>query len=99
MAGTKMGDSMRIRALVHDQVMLILIDSGSSHSFVSQSFVYQAGLTAVVAAPIQVRVANCEKMLSDQSVPTLEWWAQGFTFYTDMRVLQMTAYDTVLGYD
>jgi hypothetical protein len=65
MAGTKMEDSMRIRALVHDQVMLILINSGSSHSFVSQSFVYQAGLTIAVAAPIQVGVANGEKKLSD----------------------------------
>jgi hypothetical protein len=30
--GTEMGDSMRIRALVHNKVMLILVDSGSSHS-------------------------------------------------------------------
>jgi hypothetical protein len=30
--GTESKDSMRIRALVHNKVMLILVDSGSSHS-------------------------------------------------------------------
>jgi hypothetical protein len=38
-------------------------------------------------------------MLSNQYVPALEWWAQGYTFYTNMRVLQMISYDAVLGYD
>jgi hypothetical protein len=35
LAGTEVGDSMRIRALVHNKVMLILDDSGRFHSFVS----------------------------------------------------------------
>jgi hypothetical protein len=34
-AGIETGDSMRIRALVQNKVMLILVDSGSSHSFIS----------------------------------------------------------------
>jgi hypothetical protein len=34
-SGTEAGDSMRIRALVHNQAMLTLIDLGSSHIFVS----------------------------------------------------------------
>jgi hypothetical protein len=99
LAGTEVGDSMRIRALVHNKVMLILVDSGSSHSFVSQSFVLQAGLHTTDVIPMKVKVANGETILSDQYIPALEWWAQGFTFYTDMRVLHMVAYDAVLGYD
>jgi hypothetical protein len=86
MAGTEVGDSMRIRALVHNQVMLKLIDSGSSHSFVSQAFVGQARLQPIAAMPIQVKVANGETMILAQHMPTMEWWAQGFTFRTDMRV-------------
>jgi hypothetical protein len=99
MAGTEAGDTMRNRALVHNQVMLILIDSGSSHSFVSQAFVSQTGLQPVPVVPIRVRVANGETMLSAHRMPAMEWWAQGFTFRTDMRVLEMAAYDAVLGYD
>lgn len=36
--GTDTGDSMKLRALVQNKVMLILVDSGSSHSFVSSAF-------------------------------------------------------------
>lgn len=36
-AGTESADSMRVRALVNNQVMLILIDSGSTHSFVNSA--------------------------------------------------------------
>jgi hypothetical protein len=37
--GTESRDSMRLRALVHNKVMIILVDSSSSHSFVNNSFV------------------------------------------------------------
>jgi hypothetical protein len=29
----------------------------------------------------------------------MEWWAQGHTFHTDMRVFDLTAYGAILGYD
>jgi hypothetical protein len=44
LSGTKSGDDMCIRALVHNKVMLILVDSGTSHSFVSASFVQHTGI-------------------------------------------------------
>jgi hypothetical protein len=84
-AGTETGDSMRIRALVHNKVMLILVDSGSSHSFVSKAFMCQAGVKANAASPIQVKVANGGTLRSDTQVQGLEWWAHGYTFHTDMR--------------
>jgi hypothetical protein len=38
--------------------MLILIDSGSSASFISEKLVQQAHLQPLVAPPLQVSVAN-----------------------------------------
>jgi hypothetical protein len=102
LSGTEKGDSMRIRALVHNQVMLILVDSGSSHSFVSRSFVQHTNIQAEEARPLQVRVANGGGggiLSSSTQVSSMEWWAQGHTFHTDMRVLDLTAYDAILGYD
>jgi hypothetical protein len=32
-------------------------------------------------------------------VSGLEWWPQGFTFHTGMRVLDIAAYDVIVGYD
>jgi hypothetical protein len=36
-------------------------------------------------------------MQSNTQVKQLPWWMQGHTFYTDMRVLAVGAYDAVLG--
>jgi hypothetical protein len=99
MSGTDSGDSMRICALVYNKVMVILVDFGSSHSFVSSVFLVQTGIPSQPVAPVQVRVANGEVLSSDHQVKELEWWAQGYTFHTTMRVLEMGAYDAILGYD
>jgi hypothetical protein len=98
-AGTKSGDAMRIRALVKKKVMLILVDSGSSHSFISESFVQNTGLTPTQSSTMQVRVANGQLLSSTSHLDDMEWWSQGYTFHTTMRVLGMTAYDAILGYD
>jgi hypothetical protein len=92
-AGTEHGDSMKIRALVRNKVMLILINSGGSHSFASQSFLLQTGVQPSAATPLQVRVANGELLTSDRHVSSLKWWARGFTFNTKMRVLELAGYD------
>jgi hypothetical protein len=98
-AGIEEGDSMMIMALVTDKAMLILIDLGSSHSFVSQAFLDLIGISLTPTIQLPVRVANGEVLRSSYRVPALEWWAHDFTFHTDMRVLDIAAYDVILGYD
>jgi hypothetical protein len=46
--------------------MLILVDSSSSHNFVSQSFLYQTGIPTKGAMPLQVRVVNGDIMQFDK---------------------------------
>jgi hypothetical protein len=98
-SGTESTECIKIRSLVNDKVMLILLDSGSSHSFVGTNFVAQAGLSPVPTMARQVHLPNGQVLISDQMVPQLEWWCQGFTLATDMRVLELEAYDAILGYD
>ena len=38
LAGTEHGYAMKLRSLVKNKVFLLLVDSGSSHSFVSSTF-------------------------------------------------------------
>lgn len=79
--------------------MQILIDSGSSHNFVSKSFIQTMGIPSMPTTSQQVKVANGECLVSDSWVPQLSWWTNGYTLQTDMRVLEMGAYDAILGYD
>jgi hypothetical protein len=57
------------------------------------------GIIPVSAKPKQVRVANGDILISDKIVPQMEWWVQGHSFCTDMRVLELQAYDAILGFD
>lgn len=79
--------------------MLILMDSGSSHSFVNSSFVAQAGLSTATAPPRKVKLPNGNILISDKIVNQLEWWCQGHTLSGTMRVLDKGTYDAILGYD
>ncbi|XP_048527388.1 uncharacterized protein LOC125506673 [Triticum urartu] len=98
-AGTESPRTIRLRALVGNQVMLLLVDSGSTHSFISQAFAERVHAQSVSVPAVEVRVANGERMTCNSMVQGLNWWIQGHTFTTDMRQLELGAYDGVLGMD
>jgi hypothetical protein len=99
LSGTADGDTVRIRALVQKQVMLLLVDSGSSHSFLNSSFADRVGCATEPIPAVTVRVANNEVMHCDTMVKNFEWWTHGETFSHDMRILPLGAYDAILGMD
>ena len=99
LAGTDVGQAMRIASMGRNKVMLILTDSGSSHSFVSSTFIQQVGWPTTPTVSKQVKMANGDTLITDQMVPKLEWWSNGHTLVTDMQVLDMHTYDAILGYD
>ncbi|KAM3412202.1 hypothetical protein ACQJBY_003713 [Aegilops geniculata] len=92
-------ETIHIRALVGNQVMLVLVDSGSSHSFVDENFAKGVALDLVAVPSVKVTVANGQAMESKFEAPNLTWWAQGHTFETPIHMLQLGAYDAVLGMD
>jgi hypothetical protein len=98
-SGTTAEDCMGVRALLQNQVLLILVDSGSSASFISQTMVDRVGLPTQQCSLAKVKVANGEILKSDRVVKSMEWWANGHTYRNDMRVLELGAYDAILGYD
>ena len=92
-------NSMKLKALVQDKVMLTLLDSGSSHSFISSNFVKLAKLATVPIPTRTVRLANGDMLTTTAKVQNLQWYIQGHTLCSDMIVLDMTTYDAILGYD
>lgn len=98
-SGTAEGEVLKIKAMVKNKVMLILLDSGSSHSFVNSSFLNKVGIIPNSMTPRKVKVANGHTLISDKIVPQMQWWCQGHTLVSDMQVLELGAYDAILGYD
>lgn len=91
--------TIRLRALVENQVMLLLVDSSSMHSFISQAFADRIKAKSTYLPPVEVRVANGERLTCNSMVTGVQWWCLGHTFTTDMRQLALGAYDGVLGMD
>lgn len=57
-AGTEEIQTVRLRAWVGNQIMLILVDSGSTHSFVNKEFATRASCAVRQIPPVTVKVAN-----------------------------------------
>lgn len=62
---------IKLKTKVKDRVMLILIDSASSHSFVSSKSVQLAGLPTVSMPPRKVKLENGEWLVTDKQVLNL----------------------------
>ena len=99
LAGTSQGEVLQLRALVQNKVLLMLLDSGSSHSFINQSFVQLLNIPTVSSPSRAIKLPNGQILYTDKVVPALEWWCQGHTITTEMQVLDLGAYDAILGYD
>jgi hypothetical protein len=82
-----------------DQVMMLLLDSGSSHSFVDHSLIDKLRCLVVDIQTLRVKVASGDYMYCNKMVPKMQWMLQGHTFETDMRLLPLGGYDDILGMD
>ena len=91
--------TIRIQGLIQHTEVLILIDSSSSCTFVSEALVQSLKLPTVDIPATQVKMANGGLLRSTRKVNQLTWWAQGHTFSTEARVLALGCYDIILGID
>jgi cellulose biosynthesis protein BcsQ len=70
-SGTQDSKVIHLRALVDNQVLSILVDSGSSHTFLNASMLGQ--LDYLVTPVMRVRVTNGQTVWSNQEVKGFKW--------------------------
>jgi hypothetical protein len=76
----------------------MLVDSGSSHSFISEALAV-AWPQVHRCRPMQVKIANGAMIHCDLSVLDYVWQVQGTEFATTLRLLPLGCYDIILGMD
>ena len=84
LSGAEATDSIKLKAAIQNKTMLILVDTGSSHNFVSSQF---AHLTKLPTSPIpaqKVKMATGQWMTTSRQVKNLTWYIQGHSFSKDM---------------
>ncbi|XP_039069068.1 uncharacterized protein LOC120215444 [Hibiscus syriacus] len=91
-------NTLRIQGHISRKPLNILIDSGSTHNFISGQW-SKEGVELEQTNPLTITVANGEKLYSSAMSKKLKWGIQGSQFEYDFRVLTLGGSDMVLGVD
>jgi hypothetical protein len=91
--------TIRLLASICGQQVLILVDSGSSRSFMSNKLMGTISPVQKLPRPIRVKVADGRILWSKHWVPNCKQLCGGVTFNMDLKVLPLSGYDMILGMD
>uniref|UniRef100_A0ACD5ZQQ3 Uncharacterized protein n=1 Tax=Avena sativa TaxID=4498 RepID=A0ACD5ZQQ3_AVESA len=91
MAGGEAPSTFRLLGQIQKKHVLMLIDSGSSHCFVNQDIASSLTGARKSIPPVQVQIANGGILTCDQEIVYCEWWCQGATFRSTLKVLPLGA--------
>ncbi|XP_073360755.1 uncharacterized protein [Aegilops tauschii subsp. strangulata] len=91
--------AIRLHAWLQGHEVLLLMDSGSSTSFIDARLA--SVLTGIVPLrrPCRVKVADGGELCCFSHIPHCSWVSQTHEFSTDMKVLPLGTYDAILGMD
>ncbi|CAL1414734.1 unnamed protein product [Linum trigynum] len=93
------GNSLLIPATAGQQEVTVLIDTGSSHTFLNSIRAEELNCRTESIAPMRVKVASGHTLLSNSVCKGFSWKMQGQEFGFDVRTLDLPAHDLVLGWD
>lgn len=77
----------------------MLIDSGSTHSFVDEQLGPKLQGVCKLKQPLSVKIADGGLMQCSQEVNNCHWYMQGHNFCNNFRLLALGNYDAILGMD
>ncbi|CAA0816638.1 transducin family protein / WD-40 repeat family protein, partial [Striga hermonthica] len=97
MAGTQGPKTMKMPVWVRDRRVIVLIDNGSSHNFITSSLSDKLNLHVTKVEPFEVRVANGERLKCSEFYRGVPIKMQGVTLKADLYALPLVGPDVVLG--
>lgn len=97
--GRQGATTMRLQGWIQQHEVLMLVDSGSSHTFVSSDLAERLQFPRSATRPLRVKVANGGIMYCGTELADCEWWTQGYQFRNNFKILPLGSYDIILGYD
>jgi len=91
--------TMKICARIGKLDALILIDSGSVGTFISDKLASKLSLQSVPCSVAKFLAADGSPMVCTQKIEDLQWQAQGHTFTSTVGILPLQCFDMILGQD
>jgi hypothetical protein len=81
--------TLRLIGFIESKEALILVDSGSAGTFISQEIGVQISQAKESCEPLQFTTTDGSMMLPDTFIPKMQWHVQGHTFNHDTRILPL----------
>uniref|UniRef100_A0A0A9HL31 Peptidase A2 domain-containing protein n=1 Tax=Arundo donax TaxID=35708 RepID=A0A0A9HL31_ARUDO len=97
--GKEAPKTMRVLGTIQGCDILILVDSGSSHTFISDRVVRHLSGVSAMEKSVQVKVADGNILQCYSELKNATWSIQSCTFQSDLKVLSLSCFDMILGMD
>jgi len=98
-SGLEVPKMMKFQGQIQGKQVLILVDSGSSHTFVNTEVAVELQGISALINPVGVQVADGSHMLCSSQILKEKWSIQGCSFQSDIKILPLSHYDMILGMD
>lgn len=92
-------NTIKLPRVLHNKDIIVLVDSGSTHSFLDPALALNLNLPLEEALALTVTIANGDKMACNKICRQLIWLMQGEELQKDFRMLRLGGCDMVLGMD
>ncbi|VAI24746.1 unnamed protein product [Triticum turgidum subsp. durum] len=90
---------LQLHAWIQGREVSLLVDSGSSASFVDHHIAAKLLGVCKMAKTCRVKVADGALLHCDSFIPHCSWTSQGHQFVTDFKLISLGVYDAILGMD
>lgn len=99
LTGSQAPRTVKFKGYIQDKVVSVLVDSGSSSSFISTSIATHLSNVTPLVSPSSVQVAGGGILHCEAVIHNVVWVISGYSFQLELRVLPLTAYDLIIGMD
>jgi hypothetical protein len=90
-------DTMKLHVQVNDKTPVVLVDIGSTHTFMNAAVVNHLGLPATPRPGLSIKVANGERVASPGIYAATDMLIDDEHFSTNLYVLPLDDFDVILG--
>jgi hypothetical protein len=97
LAGVRFSNTMQVTVKLGASPLLALLDSGSTHDFISESAARRTGLPLQSRSRLTTTVANGKCVTCVGVLRQVEFSIHGATFHADLFVMLLAGFDMVLG--
>lgn len=98
-SATTSSTSFRFQGCIQGVQLVILLDSGSTHSFLDSTKAAAMVEVTPLDHPLTIKVANGSLLSCTSEIHNAEWSEQGLIYHSSFKIVPLPCYDAIVGMD